>query len=64
MKQARPSSYETLAQAALRTGVSVKTLRRRVAEGALRAYRMGPRAIRVKPEDVDRLLIPIHRPAS
>lgn len=48
--------FESLAQAAERTGLSTRTLRRRIAEGRLPAYRGGPRIIRVDPEDVDRLM--------
>ena len=51
-------SYESLAHAANRTGVSIRTLRRRIACGQLAAYRTG-RLIRVDPGDVDRLLVPI-----
>ena len=51
-------SYESLAHAADRTGVSIRTLRRRIACGQLAAYRTG-RLIRVDPGDVDRLLAPI-----
>ncbi|MEO6820936.1 MAG: excisionase family DNA-binding protein [Candidatus Nanopelagicales bacterium] len=29
-------------------GVSVKTVRRRIADGTIRAYRIGPRLIRVE----------------
>ncbi len=54
-----PKTYESLAQAAERTSVSVKTLRRRIAAGKLRAYRYGPQAIRVDPKDVDLLMTPI-----
>lgn len=51
--------YESLAAAAERTGVSIRTLRRRIAEGRLPAYRSGPRLIRVDPADVDRLMVQI-----
>ncbi|MFB9732811.1 excisionase family DNA-binding protein [Ornithinimicrobium kibberense] len=51
--------YETLAAAADRTGISVKTLRRRIADGSLPAYRTGRRIIRVSPEEVDGLLKPV-----
>ncbi len=53
---------ESLATAARRTGVSVKTLRRRIAAGELSAYRSG-RLIRVVASDVDALfvLIPTFR---
>lgn len=46
--------YESLAQAAERTGISVKTLRRRIIDGELVAYRSG-RLIRVEPKAVDAL---------
>ena len=48
--------FESLTQAAERTGLSVRTLRRRIADGHLPAYRSGPRVIRLDPDDVDRLL--------
>src|SRR3954451_16451590 len=62
----RPRSYESLAHAADRTGVSAQTLRRRIACGQLAAYRTG-RLIRVNPDDVDRLLVrspPLGRPST
>jgi excisionase family DNA binding protein len=40
-------------------GVSEKTIRRRIAEGQLKAYRLGPRAIRVDLSDLGDLLRPI-----
>lgn len=51
-----PRTYESLTQAAARTQVSVRTLRRRIASGHLLAYRYGPRAIRLNPSDVDKLM--------
>lgn len=56
---ATPRQYESLAQAAARTGVSVRTLRRRVAEGRLTAYRCGPRLLRVAADEVDALMRPV-----
>lgn len=50
--------YETLAAASNRTGVSVKTLRRRIADGALPGFRCG-RLLRVDPRDVDGLFRPL-----
>jgi excisionase family DNA binding protein len=47
-----PRTYESLASAAARTGVSVKTVRRRIADGVLPAYRCG-RILRLDPNDVD-----------
>ena len=52
-------TYESLAQAAARTEVSVKTLRRRISAGQLTAYRYGPRILRLDPRDVDRLMRPV-----
>jgi excisionase family DNA binding protein len=54
-----PKTYESLAQAAERTSLSVKTLRRRIAAGKLRAYRDGPKILRVDPKDVDQMLRPL-----
>lgn len=45
-------TYESLPTAAARIGVSVKTIRRRIAEGILPAYRCG-RILRLDPDDVD-----------
>ena len=49
--------FESLADAAERTGLSVRTLRRRIAAGQLPGYRSGPRVLRVDPADVDRLMV-------
>jgi excisionase family DNA binding protein len=51
--------FESLSDAAERTGLSTKTLRRRIAAGQLTAYRNGPRVIRLDPNDVDRLMMRI-----
>lgn len=45
--------YLSLAEAAELVGQSVKTLRRRIASGALPAYRFGPRCIRVRLADLE-----------
>ncbi len=49
-------TYESLGEAAARTHVSVRTLRRWIAQGHLVAYRAGPRLLRVQPEDVDAMM--------
>jgi excisionase family DNA binding protein len=51
--------FETLSSAAERTGLSIRTLRRRIASGHLAAYRSGARIIRVDPDDVDRMMVRI-----
>lgn len=51
--------FESLTQAAARTGLSTRTLRRRISAGLLIAYRNGPRTIRLDVEDVDRMMIRI-----
>lgn len=54
--QASRRQYESVGDAATRVGVSTKTLRRWIASGQLAGYRMGPRLLRVDPDDVDRML--------
>jgi excisionase family DNA binding protein len=56
--------FETLSQAASRSGLSPRTLRRRIAAGQLPAYRNGPRVIRLDPQDVDKLMVQIKTMAS
>lgn len=46
--------YETIAEAAERIGVSTRTMRRRISEGALPAYAIGPRLLRLRVDEVDR----------
>ena len=48
--------WVTIAVAAERLGLSAKSVRRRIADGTLPAYRIGPRLIRLDSADVDRLL--------
>ena len=47
--------YESVGDAAARVGVSTKTVRRWIASGQL-AGRIGPRLLRIDPDDVDRML--------
>ena len=51
--------YESLAQAAQRTGLSTRTLRRRIAAGLLPAFVSERRTNRLKVEDVDRMMKPV-----
>lgn len=53
MTDPRPSDYVTLLQAAELMFVSVKTVRHRIADGTLPAYRCGRRVIRVRVADLD-----------
>jgi excisionase family DNA binding protein len=46
-------TYISLEQAAEITEQSVKTIRRRISDGTIPAYRFGPRHIRVKLEDLE-----------
>ncbi|KUH99270.1 helix-turn-helix domain-containing protein [Mycobacterium sp. IS-3022] len=45
----------TMNEAAARLGVHPMTIRRYIAAGRLRAYRLGPRLVRIHAEDVERL---------
>ena len=64
MTQVARQQFESLSRAAERTGLSTKTLRRRIANGQLAAYRSGPRVLRVDAADVDALMVrvPTMRP--
>lgn len=55
----RGRRYETLQSAADRLAVDTRTVRRWIAAGRLKAYRTGPRLLRVDIEEVDRLLRPV-----
>lgn len=48
----------TVSEAARLLKVSVVTLQRWLKQGRLRAYRVGPRYLRIRREDLDKLLIP------
>ncbi len=51
----------TAREAAAELGVSLATVRRRVADGSLPAYRLGNRpgaAVRIRRADLDALLVP------
>lgn len=56
MTEQHRRQYESLSQAATRTRLSTRTLRRRISAGHLAAYRNGPRVIRLDPDDVDKLM--------
>jgi excisionase family DNA binding protein len=45
----------SVAEAADYHNCSEKTIRRAIRDGRLRAYRVGPRLIRIDPRDLDRL---------
>lgn len=60
---AQTSRYLGLAQAATYTDLSTRTLRRRIAEGVLPAYRTG-RLIKIRTEDLDKLFRPIPNGAT
>lgn len=49
----------SLKEAADRVGVSVKTIRRRIADGQLPAYRTG-RILRIKRADLEALMQPVN----
>lgn len=53
------TEYLSLQEVADRWGVSSKTVRRRIAEGKLPAYRSG-RILRVRAADADQMLQPVN----
>jgi excisionase family DNA binding protein len=54
-----PPRLESIQEAARRNSISVDTVRRRIASGDLKAYRLGNRIIRVDLGEVDALFQPI-----
>lgn len=52
-------NYGNLRVVAEYLGLTERSVRRYIAEGELPAYRLGPREIRIKWADVDRLLTPV-----
>lgn len=56
--------YESLAQAAARTGLSTRTLRRRISMGMLPAFTSGRRTIRLRVDDVHLMMRPVVRTGS
>lgn len=48
-----------LQEAADRTGLSYRTIRRYIASGQLNAVRVGPRLLKVDAADVDKLMRPV-----
>lgn len=55
----RRPKYVALADAARYTSLCERTIRRRIADGTLTGYRIGPRAIRVDLNELDAALRPI-----
>jgi excisionase family DNA binding protein len=49
----------TIQRAAIHEGVSEKTIRRRIADGTLKAYRSGPRLIRIDRESLLKMAKPM-----
>ncbi|WP_370448968.1 helix-turn-helix domain-containing protein [Micrococcus sp. RIT608] len=54
-----PRPRLTIAEVADYTGTSPSSVRRWIARGELRAYKYGPRAIRIDPADVDAMRQPV-----
>lgn len=54
----------TLADASAYVGLDEKTLRRYVSQGRLRAFRVGPRAIRIDAAELEALIRPIPSAAT
>lgn len=58
-RPAGPRRLASLATAAAHADVSVRTLRRYIAQGRLTGYRLGPRLIKVDLNEVERLARPL-----
>ena len=53
------AEFLNIVEAADRLGCNERTIRRYVADGRLRAWRLGPRMVRIERAEVDALLTPI-----
>ncbi len=51
--------YVSVAAAAELAGVSTKTIRRKIADGTIKAHRVGTRTIRISSAELDNLFVPI-----
>lgn len=56
IESTKPGAFISLSTAAEMLGISVHTLRRRIAAGELPAFRTGKRIIRVRVRDLEKLL--------
>lgn len=56
IESTKPGAFISLSAAADILGISVHTLRRRIADGELPAFRTGQRIIRVRVSDLEKLL--------
>jgi excisionase family DNA binding protein len=54
-----PRQLVTIAAAAEQLGICTRTIHRRIADGSLRVYRVGPRLLRVDQTDLDKLIRPV-----
>lgn len=54
-----PRRWANLDEAADYTGLSALTMRRRVADGTIRGYRLGSRTLRVDLNEIDEAMRPI-----
>ncbi|MFZ1284794.1 MAG: helix-turn-helix domain-containing protein [Propionicimonas sp.] len=56
IESTKPGAFISLSTAADMLGISVHTLRRRIAAGELPAFRSGRRIIRIRVSDLEKLL--------
>lgn len=54
-----PPPLISIAEAAVRLSCNPRTIRRRIADGTLTGYRVGPQLIRLDPAEVEALCRPI-----
>jgi excisionase family DNA binding protein len=54
-RTAAPRQLESIASGATYADVSTRTIRRWIADGRLRAYRVGPRLVKIDRADLERL---------
>jgi excisionase family DNA binding protein len=55
---AKAGAFVSIAEAAAYLGVNVRTVRNMLYDGRLKAYKLGPRIVRIRLSDIDTALEP------
>jgi excisionase family DNA binding protein len=56
--------WASLPQTAKYTGMHIDTIRRRIKDGRIQAYRFGPRLVRIDLNEIDAMMRPLQKNSS
>lgn len=59
-RRSREPQFHTMSEVAALYRVDLRTVRKLIAENRLPAYHVGDKIIRIKREDVEKLLVPVN----